>query len=102
MKDARSKVVTVLDALIDMGFEGHTIADIAAHTGISYQAVRRSLNALQESGWVVPGEQSSTKEKRWIPGSRLLAASFTFKKYCLQQRHSVEKQYLDISGEVLK
>ncbi|MGY8872760.1 MAG: MarR family transcriptional regulator [Pseudomonadales bacterium] len=101
MKDARSKVVTVLDGLIDMGFEGHTIADIAAHTGISYQAVRRSLNALQESGWVVPGEQSSTKEKRWIPGIKLVSVAHAHREYMLNEVLRLKKDYRDIAKEEL-
>ncbi len=97
-----SKELSVFDALVEGGFQGLTITELAEKTGLSYAKVRRSLLTLEYQEWVVPGEQSSTKEKRWVPSSRLLAASFAFKKHCLQKRHGVEKQYLDISGEVLK
>ena len=98
----RSKTLEVFEALVELGFQGQTMADIASHCGFSYAAVRRSLLVLENHGWVVEAPQSGTKQKLWMPGEKLVQVAFQYKRNCQNHLHAIQQDYLNVSGEALR
>ncbi|MGH1463324.1 MAG: helix-turn-helix domain-containing protein [Neptuniibacter sp.] len=96
-----SKLLQVFETLTEMGFQGHSMEEIAIETGFSYAAVRRSLITLENHGWVAKTIRSSTKKQLWKPAEKLLYVSVKYKQDCLSQVHAVQTKYLDTTGEVL-
>lgn len=94
-----SKDLIVFEALTKDGFQGLTIAELVKKTDLHYAAVRRSLLVLEAQEWVVPGKQSSTKEKRWIPSEKLVGIAHNYRKYLLNEIGMIKKTYRFIAGE---
>lgn len=96
-----SKLLQVFETLTEMGFQGHSMEEIANKSGLSYAAVRRSLITLGNHGWVSDSPRSHSKAKLWKPADKLLYVSVKYKQDCLSQVHEVHAKYLEKTGEVL-
>ena len=96
-----SKLLQVFEALTEMGFQGHSVEEIAIETGFSYAAVRRSLITLENHGWVVEAPQSGTKQKLWVPGEKPIAIAHKHRKHLLSEVNRLKQGYRNIADEEL-
>lgn len=99
--NSRSKTLDVFEALVDLGFDGHSMEEISKKTGFKYSSVRRCLLMLQKHGWVVETPMSGSKKKLWKPGDQLLRVAARHKQDSLSRVHKINQKYLEITGEVL-
>ena len=97
----RSKTLEVFESLLEMGFQGQTIQNIAVHTGMSYQSIRRCLIVLKNHGWIAEAPLLGSRQQLWKPAEKLIKAAFQFKRYNHEKISTLERDYLSVTGEVL-
>lgn len=98
----RSKTLEIFEALIEMGFQGHSIDAISRHTGLSNSAIRRCMVPLKSYGWVLETPMSATNKRLWKVSEKMVKIAFSYKRDCLNQVNTIQNNYLGASGEVLK
>ncbi|WP_305965667.1 hypothetical protein [Marinobacter salsuginis] len=97
-----NRVVGTLNAMMEVGFDGCSIDEIAKHAGITYHSARRALEALEESGWVVDYRRKGSNQKLWAPGERWLELAIQYKRHQLGRIHKIESEYARVAGETLR
>jgi len=97
-----NRILMTMNAVMEIGFNGCSIDDIANHTRISYHSVRRALEALEVAEWAEELKQASSNQRLWRPGKKLLGLSFAYQRHCVGKIHSIENQYTEISGKRLR
>lgn len=98
----RHRVIDVMDTVLEIGFDGCTMEQIARRLGIMYHPVRRALIALEASGWVEVIENPGSNQKLWRPGKKLLGISFAYRRHCISKIHTIEQEYTELSGKRLR
>lgn len=93
-------VLEVLDAMRVMGFEPRSIKEIAEYLNLDYQAVRRAMLVLESYQWVVKG--SAPGKSLWSVSVKALDFSIQYKRHALNRVHQIEREYLNLTGEVLR
>ena len=91
----------ILETLAAMGFEGHSVEDIAEESRLTYSSTRRALLVLEHAGWIVETPASGTAKRLWKPSDKLIKVAFQYKQFCQNQVHSIQKNYLATTGEAL-
>jgi DNA-binding IclR family transcriptional regulator len=97
-----NRIVSTMNAVMEIGFDGCSIDDIARHTGITYHSARRALEALEASGWVMDYRQKSSNQKLWAPGDRWIEFAIQYKRHQLDRIHDIESEYARVTGEMLR
>jgi DNA-binding IclR family transcriptional regulator len=95
-------VLGVMNAVLEIGFDGCAMEDVSRHTGISYHSVRRALESLSAAEWVEEMKQPGTNQKLWRPGKKLLGISFAYRRHCISKIHTIEQEYTELSGKRLR
>lgn len=98
----RHRVIDVMDAVFEIGFDGCSIEDVARHRGIMYGQARRALMALEASGWVEAIENSGSNQKLWRPGEAIRRVCFQYRRHCLNKVHMIEQEYTEVTGMRLR
>jgi DNA-binding IclR family transcriptional regulator len=96
-----NRVVGTINAVMEIGFDGCSVSEIAKHAGITYHSARRALEALEASGWVEGLKQAGSNERLWRPGEKVLVIPFAYRRHCLSKIHTIENQYTKLTGERL-
>tara|TARA_R110001583_G_scaffold38710_3_gene124856 strand:- start:915 stop:1244 length:330 start_codon:yes stop_codon:yes gene_type:complete len=97
-----NRIVSTMSSVMEIGFGGCSIDDIAQHAGITYHSARRALEALEAAEWVEELKQLGSNQRLWRPGKRLLGISFAYQRHCLSSIHSIENKYAEVSGKRLR
>ncbi|PHS47260.1 MAG: hypothetical protein COB05_09775 [Marinobacter sp.] len=97
-----NRVVGTINAVVEIGFDGCSIDEIAKHAGITYHSARRALEALEAAGWVEELKQEGSNQRLWRPGKKVLGVSFAYQRHCLNRIHSIENEYTEVSGKRVK
>ncbi|WP_417581534.1 hypothetical protein [Nitrincola sp.] len=93
-------VLEVLDAMRALGFEPRSIKDVAEHLDLDYQAVRRAMLVLESYQWVVKG--GAPGKSLWAVSAKALDFSIQYKRHALNRVHQMEREYFNLTGEVLR
>ena len=96
-----SKLLQVFETLTELGFQGHSMEEIAIKSGLSYAAVRRSLITLENHGWVVEAPQSGTKKKLWVPGGKPISIAHQHRLHSLNEVNRIKQDYRKLASEEL-
>lgn len=96
------RAIQVIECLFENDFKGRTETDIAQQTGIPLTTVFRILKDLQSMKWVIDVPVKGSKARIWkVDGKNLVSIAFKFKKAALNQVHTIENEFSNISGEEL-
>lgn len=98
----RHRVLDVMGSVLKHGVEGCSTEDIARDLGVMYHPVRRALEALEASGWVMAYRRKGSNQKVWMPGEQLVQVAFQYKRDRLNQIHKIESEYARVTGEMLR
>lgn len=101
-ESGRHRVLDVMEAVLEIGFDGCTMEQIARRLGIMYHSVRRALIALEASGWVEVIENPGSNQKLWRPGEAVRRVCFQYRRHCLNKIHTIEQEYTEVTGMRLR
>lgn len=96
------KGLRVLEALFEDGFAAKTKRQIIADTGLAHSSTWRQLKTLEHQGWIVEVPAETPGQVAWRLSDKLIRISIEFKKHTLAGVQATERDYLELTGEILR
>jgi len=97
-----SKAMGLFETLLNDGFQGKGLAEMAATAGVSTSTAWRLLKTLEAHGWVVEVPVAGSKLSRWKVSTQLAAIAHAYQRDTLSRVQAVRQEYRQVTGEELQ